>query len=151
MNSRKTKTANTDAPVATQVLATRLASALRAMAAGLVNLHSESTSTERTFSRFVLPLAPSIAITPESLAVALKIGPRYHIDLISAAGQLDASEWDADQQVGYRLLTQMMSAKLGDLFIAFVRGDAVIRVRTYIFGRLDDRFLVGLRAITIET
>jgi hypothetical protein len=44
-----------------------------------------------------------------------------------------------------------MGATLGDRFIAHVRGGRSVRVPTCIFGRLDGRFLVGLRAIAVES
>jgi len=138
-------------PLADVAAAKRLASAFRAMSAGLVNIHSESTSTEHTYRRFVAEVDPTALLTSATVAAALRIGPRYHVDLQSAEGRLDASEWGDEQAVGYRLLEQLMRATLGDLFIAYARGPGVVQVRTFVFGRLDGRFLVGLRAITVET
>jgi hypothetical protein len=150
-------TPNTTPPAATGtpadlIAATHLAGAFRSMSAGLVNLFSENTTTQRTFQRFVMPLDPAIPLTAASLATALKVGGGRHVDLIPAGNRLDASEYgDPAQEIGYRLLTQMMGATLGELFIAYVRGGRNVRVPTYIFGRLDGRFLVGLKAITVET
>jgi hypothetical protein len=132
--------------------ATHLATAFRSMSAGLVNLFSESTTTQRTFQRFVATFDPAETLTAASVAAALKVSGGRHVDLIPAGNRLDASDYgDPAQEIGYRLLTQMMGATLGDLFIAYVRGGRNVRVPTYIFGRLDGRFLVGLRAITVET
>ena len=44
-----------------------------------------------------------------------------------------------------------MHRTLGSLRRAFVRGDGIVEVPFFLFGRLDGGPLVGLRSIAIET
>ena len=44
-----------------------------------------------------------------------------------------------------------MRATLDNRSIAFARGNGVVRVRVWLFGRTEDGTLVGLRSISTET
>jgi hypothetical protein len=151
MQKRTSRKRNARAVVVSLESATKLAQAYRAMSSGLVNIFSEDTSADRKFQHFVAALDPKTELSAEARMIVLGVSRRKHIDLMPASGRLDASGNGDDQEVGYRLLSQMMRATLRDLFIAFVRGGTTASVPTYIFGRLDGRHLVGLRTITIET
>ena len=51
----------------------------------------------------------------------------------------------------FAVLETVMRRTLGSLHQAFVRGDGVVEVPFFLFGRLRGGPLVGLRSIAIET
>ena len=133
--------------------AVRLAGALHALARGLPNPWDESTDY---FHRFVAVMPAGTALDPESLRQALGVGARYRIALSPADDRLsrlaDAEDdWGADIAGGFRQLHAVMRATLRDRSVAFARGNGVVRVRVWLFGRTDDGTLVGLRSMSTET
>jgi hypothetical protein len=132
--------------------AQRLAAALSALARGLPNPWDESTDY---FHPFTAALAAKTKLDAAALRGALRIGARYDIKISPADGilrELGASDadWGADIAGGFRQLGQVMRATLGELSLAFARGNGVVRVRVWLFGRMDGA-IVGLRSISTET
>ena len=149
--SKQTKATPTSSS-STQALASKLAKALHALASDLSNPADESSDS---FYPFVASLSPDIKLDAAVFHRALKIGSRYKIDLSSADDLLSGAE-DADNSgeetaEGFRLLEKVMRATLSDLSVAFARGNNVVRVRMWLFGRSEDGSLVGLRSMTTET
>ena len=133
--------------------AVRLAAALQVLAHGLPNPWDESTDY---FHRFVAAMPAGTELSPESLRQALGVGARYQIALSPADDRLarlgDAEDdWGADIAGGFRQLHAVMRATLRELSVAFARGNGVVRVRVWLFGRTDEGTLVGLRSISTET
>jgi hypothetical protein len=58
---------------------------------------------------------------------------------------------DARGEQAFAVLETVMRGALGSLHRAFVRGDNVVEVPFFVFGRLANGPLVGLRSIAIET
>jgi len=151
--TRSAKSATAASLAAQRAQAARLSRALTALAHGLPNPWDESTDY---FHGFVAPLPANTALDPESLRGALGIGARYHIDLSPAGPRLAAvgagdQTWGEDIAGGFRQLTTVMQATLRDLSLAFARGNGVVRVRVWLFGRSEDGTLVGLRSTSTET
>jgi hypothetical protein len=141
------------APATPGVQAVRLAGALHALARGLPNPWDESTDY---FHRFVAVMPAGTALDPESFRRALGVGARYQIALSPADDRLarlaDAEDdWGADIAGGFRQLHAVMRATLRDRSVAFARGNGVVRVRVWLFGRTGDGTVVGLRSISTET
>ena len=95
-------------------------------------------------------------LDPGTLRQALGIGARYQIDLTPADDILAAlgeagDDWGEDIAGGFQQLDTVMRATLTERSIAFARGDGVVRVRVWLFGRTSDGTLVGLRSIGTET
>jgi hypothetical protein len=133
--------------------AARLAGALQALAKGLPNPWDESTDYFHGFAA-VLPAATTL--DAETFRGALDIGARYELDLSPADDTLTAlgnaaADWGDDVASGFRQLETVMRAVLTDRTLAFARGKGVVRVRVWLFGRIDDGTLVGLRSISTET
>jgi hypothetical protein len=156
-SSRSPRAARTNGkappPGTPSVQALRLAAALQALARGLPNPWDESTDYFRGFAA-VLPAR--LRLDAEAVQRALGVGARYHIDLspadqiLTALGNAEA-DWGKDIAGGFRQLGRVMRATLGELSLAFARGNGVIRVRLWLFGRSDDGMIVGLRSIGTET
>ena len=58
---------------------------------------------------------------------------------------------DPQAQQAFAVLELVMRRSLGSLRHAFVRGDGVVEVPFFLFGRLAGGPLIGLRSIAIET
>jgi len=141
------------APPSPSPQAARLAAALSALARGLPNPWDESTDF---FHPFTAILPARSKLDAETLRGALAIGARYDIKLSSAEAVLTElgnaqADWGDDIAGGFRQLAQVMRATLSELSLAFARGNGVIRVRVWLFGRTADGALVGLRSISTET
>src|SRR5262249_20059083 len=93
---RTTNGGRSTAPRKAFVQAARLAAALQALAHGLPNPWDESSDA---FHSFVAELAATTKLSAEALRTALKIGPRYHIDL-SPAGPALTELAGADRRLG---------------------------------------------------
>jgi hypothetical protein len=133
--------------------ARRLAAGLVALARGLPNPWDESTDY---FHGFVAAMPAGTALGADALRTALRVGARYQIDLSPAADQLArlgkaTADWGEDIAGGFRQLATVMTATLRELSLAFARGNGVVRVRVWLFGRTEDGTLVGLRSIGTET
>jgi hypothetical protein len=149
--SKKAKAARTSS-ASTRALASKLAQALYALARGLPNPADESTDF---FRPFVAAMPPATQLDGGTFQRALKIGSRYHVDLSSAdallSGAEDPDNWGNEIAQGFRQLERVMRATLSELSVAFARGNGVVRVRMWLFGRSDDGTLVGLRSTSTET
>jgi len=132
-------------------LAAKLAKALQALAADLT-LMSESDYPYKAFSA---EMPQTTELTAESFRVAAGIGRRFTIDMHSADDFFqqyeDPQDKDPEEIKTYALLEKIMKATLSDLQVIYVGGENVVRVRFYLFGRLEDGSLAGLRSVAIET
>jgi nuclease A inhibitor-like protein len=133
-------------------LALHVARALAAVIRGIDNPMSESTDW---FRPFVAEMPRGVELTAETFRAAVGIGHRYKIDLESAdeffRANQDTTQGDAEEAPTYVVLEKLMRAVLSDISLAQARGENVVRVRTYLFGRMDDGTLVGLKTMTTET
>jgi hypothetical protein len=141
------------APRKSFVQAARLAAALEALARGLPNPWDESNDR---FRSFVAAFPASTKLDADTLRSALRIGPRYRIDLSPggpALSELANAErrFGKDIAAGFGQLATVLRATLTELSLAFARGTGVSRVRVWLFGRTSDGALVGLHSIGTET
>lgn len=132
--------------------AIRLATSFQVLADKLPNPWDESTDY---FVAFAAGLPAETPLDPESFRRALGIAARYTIDLAPADAKLIAvgaqASWGDDIAGGFRRLAAAMHAAVGELSLAHARGDGVVRVRMWLFGRSADGTLVGLHSISTET
>jgi hypothetical protein len=128
--------------------AERLASAFNLIARDLPNPWDESTDR---FYPFHAALADDVALDEQGLRVPLGISARFHLDVFDPDLIEVADNWGGDYADGYRLLDAVMRASLTDLKLVFARADNVVRVRTWLLGRLPGKGLVGLRTESTET
>ncbi len=128
--------------------AERLARALSLIAADLSNPWDEGTDP---FVPFHAPLADGVPLDAQGLRAALHIGERFHLDVVDPGLSSVADNWGGDDAAGFRLLDAVMHAALTDVKLVFARGDNVVRVRTWLLGRLPGQGLVGLRTESTET
>jgi hypothetical protein len=126
----------------------RLAHALSVIAETLPNPWDESTDY---FTPFSVKNPNDGPLDPQTLRVALKIGKRYEIDADAADLAGAAEGWDGETAQGFRLLDAVFRATLTDVTRVFARAQGVVRVRTWVLGRLAGGWLVGLRSETTET
>jgi hypothetical protein len=131
-------------------LPARLAHALSVIAESLPNPWDESTDY---FTPFHAALADRAPLDAETLRHALGIGAHYEVDLtpvdLAAAGaDLGSDELAA----GFRVLDAVMRATLSSITLVSARASGVVRVRTWVVGRLAGQgALVGLRTESTET
>jgi hypothetical protein len=130
------------------ILAKRLAHALSVLAESLPNPWDESTDY---FTPFSAELADAAPLNADTLRTALDIGDRYHLDIDPADLVAVADGWDDHTARGFRTLDAVLRAALTDVTRVFARAEGVVRVRTWILGRLAGGWLVGLRTETTET
>jgi hypothetical protein len=131
------------------ILSRRLAHAFSVLAETLPNPWDESTDY---FMPFSAALADDQPLNPETLRTALAVGERYRIEADAADLVAAGDNWgDEDVARGFRTLDAVMRATLTDLTRVFARADGVVRVRTWVVGRLAGGWLVGLRTETTET
>jgi hypothetical protein len=130
-------------------LPTRLAQALSAIAQTLPNPWDESTDY---FKPFFAELAASQPMTADSLRQALEVGGHFHLDLapvdLTATG---TNFGDKTLAEGFALLDVVMKATLTDITRVSARATGVTRVRTWVLGRFQGDWLVGLRTESTET
>lgn len=138
-----------DSPVPKPVV--NLSKALQALAADIY-LMSESDYSYKAFSA---PMPKDTELTDESFRAALKIGSRYQIDMDSADSFFQDNQTEGDREAdwiaAHALLEKVMRATLSDLTTVYVRGENVVNVRFYLFGRAEDANLAGLKSTSIET
>jgi hypothetical protein len=130
------------------ILAKRLAHALSTLAETLPNPWDESTDY---FTPFSAELPDSEPLNADTLRTALQIGERYHVDAGAADFAEIADGWDGETGQGFRVLDAALKATLTDVTRVFARAPGVVRVRTWVVGRLAGGWLVGLRTETTET
>ncbi|QSQ22733.1 hypothetical protein JY651_47845 [Pyxidicoccus parkwayensis] len=124
----------------------------RAFSALMDDQFNPMSESDDVFTPFSADLAATEPINADTLRAALGIGSRYRLDLESGDFFFDRAPDDAPGPYSvFMLLQGMMEAVLTDLTLLFVRGEGVVRVRTFLFGRLPDGTLVGLRTTTTET
>jgi hypothetical protein len=135
----------------TPKLAVNLSKAFQALASD-VYLVSES---DYGYKAFAAVMPKETELDEESFRAALKIGSRYKIDMRSADDFFeqykDASNYEAETVAAYTLLEKVMRDTLSDLRTVYVRGENVVNVRFFLFGRTDDGSLAGLKSTSIET
>jgi hypothetical protein len=148
----KRRKASQTRSTATPVLAAKLATALYALARGLPN---PASGSDDFFRPFVAAMSPETQLDPGAFQRALKIGSRYHVDLSAAdallSGAEDPENWGEEIAGGFRLLERVMRATLSELSVAHARGEGVVRVRMWLFGRSAEGTLIGLRSTSTET
>ena len=128
--------------------AERLARAFSLVAFDLSNPWDESTDR---FLPFHAPLADDVPLDAQGLRAPLRVGERFHLDVQDPNLGEVADNWGGDEPDDYRLLDAVMRAALTDLKLVFARADNVVRVRTWLVGRLPGQGLVGLRTESTET
>jgi hypothetical protein len=130
------------------ILPKRLAHALSVIAESLPNPWDES---DDYFSPFSAELADAQPLNADTLRAALQIGAHYHLDIDAPDFASVADNWDGEAAQGFRLLDAALKATLTDVTRIFARAPGVVRVRTWVIGRLSGGWLVGLRTETTET
>ena len=133
--------------------AIRLAESFQVLADQLPNPWDESTDF---FYAFAAALPAGTPLDAETFARALGVAAPLHVELSPAAAKLTAlgaaqSPWGPEIAGKFRALGQAMTAALGELSLAHARGDGVVRVRLWLFGRSADGTLIGVRSISTET
>jgi hypothetical protein len=135
----------------TPKLAVNLSKAFQALASDIYLL-SES---DYGYKAFAAAMPKETELDEESFRAALKIGSRYEINMDSADGffeqNKDTDNREADTVAAYTLLEKVMRDTLSDLRTVYVRGENVVNVRFFLFGRTDDGSLAGLKSTSIET
>jgi hypothetical protein len=140
--------ANTISQLMTATRAERLARAFSLMALDLSNPWDESADR---FFPFHAALDDVVALDAQGLRAPLGVGNRYRLDISDPDLVEVADNWGGDAAVGFRLLDALMRASLTDVKLVFARADGVLRVRTWLLGRLPGQGLVGLRTESTET
>jgi hypothetical protein len=135
---------------AKRTLAERLAHTLAVAAEGLPNVLDES---DDYFRAFVATVPAGSSLSAETFRTATGVAAHYRIDMSSADRFFEAAKdfGDPDIESGFELLRTIMGASLSDLTLAFARREGVVRVRMWLFGRFQEKSLVGLIAETTET
>lgn len=138
--------------LSTTSVASKLAKAFESLTKDLT-LPSESDYPYKAFSA-ELPI--TTRLTAETFRAAAHIGRRYTIEQRRDAADFfrqfqDPENYQPDEIRTYALLEKMMRATLTRLTIFYVGGDNVVHVRFYLFGRMKDGNLCGLKSISIET
>jgi|SRR5215470_17535192 len=133
----------------------RLAHALSSLVAGEPNWWSESLEPG-DWGPFHGALDPATPLSAESFrtcaeeAASRTISSRpfsdfldYVLDPKTGLGEPSVSTWQAFKQISDSLLTDRIIFKVGE--------GEIVRVRTYLVGRIPDGSVVGIRAVTVET
>ena len=127
----------------------RLAHALSVLAETLPNPWDESTDY---FTPFAAEMADSEPMTAESLHKALAVGPGFRLDLDGVDLAATGADFGDDlAAAGFSMLGAVMNATLTSLVRVTARAPGVVRVRTWVIGRLKGGWLVGLRTESTET
>ncbi len=131
-------------------VAHRLALSLATLVVGQT-LTSES---DVPFEPFTGPFDVGARVTPATFAAALGFGPDRRAVFDPAARFFEratASTDDVGARQVFAVLEHVMRRSLTGLTEVFVRGDDVVAVPFFLFGRLAGGPLVGLRSTAIET
>jgi Nuclease A inhibitor-like protein len=131
-------------------VAHRLALSLATLATGQT-LTSES---DAPFEPFTAAFAVGTRVTPASFKAALAFEPGRQAVFGPAAGffaNATAATDDRGAQQVFAVLERVMRRTLTGLTAVFVRGEGIVEVPFFLFGRLAAGPLVGLRSIAIET
>jgi hypothetical protein len=106
------------------------------------------------FDPFTAALDRRTTVTAASFREALRFDPTRDIVISPAARffeRMAASTDDPGAQQVFAVLEHVMRRSLTGLKQVFARGDGVVEVPFFLFGRLAGGPLVGLRSIAIET
>jgi len=133
----------------------RLSHALSALVAGEPNWWSENLEPG-DWGPFHGALDPATPLSAESFracageASSRTISSRpfgdfldYVLDPQTGLGEASVSVWQAFKDITEALLTDRIVFKVGE--------GEIVRVRTYLVGRIADGSVVGIRAVTVET
>jgi hypothetical protein len=131
-------------------VAHRLSLALATLVVGQT-LTSES---DVPFEPFTAAFEVGTRVTAASFKAALGFTPDRQAVLQSAAsffGSIDASTDDPATRQVFAVVEHVMRRSLGGLTEVHVRGEGIVDVPFFLFGRLAGGPLVGLRSIAVET
>lgn len=134
------------------ILAPNLARALSSLARGM----TYPSESDYPFEPFWADIPGGEPLTPESFRAAAGIGRRYEIRFRPAQDTFDRligmwTDENPEYVAVFTMLATLMGAAMTDLTDAHVGGEGIVRVRIFLFGRLPDGRLAGLRSISIET
>lgn len=138
-------------------LATGVAHRLAMTLATLVVDQTLLSESDVPFEPFTAAFPVGQRVTASTFREALGFDSARTVDLAPASKFFDqvaaAARDDGDQRSEqvFAALELVMRGALGTLRRAFVRGDDVVEVPFFLFGRLGGGPLVGLRSIAIET
>lgn len=131
-------------------VAHRLALGLATLVVGQT-LPSES---DVPFEPFTAALDRTTRVTVASFREAFRFGPDRDVVISSGARffeRMAGSVEDPGAQQVFAVLEHVMRRSLTGVKQVFVRGDGVVEVPFFLFGRLAAGPLVGLRSTAIET
>src|SRR5262245_18011095 len=123
-------------------LPARFARALGTIASGVPNPWDESDDYFRPFS---VELPSDAVLDDATLRAALKVSSRYRLDVTSVDLDEVAGEAENELAASYHLLGTVMNATLTEIHRINARAPGVVRVRLWLVGRFQSRWLVGLR------
>ena len=116
-----------------------------------------TSESDVPFEPFTAAFPSTQKLTAATFRDALGFEPTRRVDLRPATAFFDAvassaaDEGDVRAAQVYAVLETTMRRTLGRLTQVFVRGEGVVEVPFFLFGRLAGGPLVGLRSIAIET
>ena len=138
-------------------LATGVAHDLALSLATLVVGQSLLSESDRPFEPFTAAFGVDRRLTASAFRDALGFVPTRTVDISPASTFFEQVKETAQENGDRRAeqvfatLEHVMGRSLGTLRRAFVRGDGVVEVPFFLFGRLAGGPLVGLRSLAIET
>jgi hypothetical protein len=109
------------------------------------------------FEPFTAAFTVNRRLTANAFREAVGFDSSRRVDLGPAstfferAGAAARENGDTRAEQVFAVLEAVMGQTLGSLRQAFVRGDGIVEVPFFLFGRLNGGPLVGLRSIAIET
>ncbi|HEV8653483.1 MAG TPA: nuclease A inhibitor family protein [Actinomycetes bacterium] len=123
--------------------------------ANLMVDQSLTSESDYPYEPFTAEMQQSTRLTRRSFCDAVGLEPSPQIEMHPAT---DFFKWtddpepeDTEMAQVYALLWKMMRGTLKGLTLVRARGEDVVQVPVFLFGRLEDGTLVGLRSISIET
>jgi hypothetical protein len=122
--------------------------------AALVVDQTLTSESDVPFEPFTAAFAVGAKVTATSFKAALGFEPNRRAVLSPGATFFENAAVTTDDpgaQQLFAVLEHVMRRSLSGLTQAFVRGEGVVEVPFFLFGRLAGGPLVGLRSIAIET
>ena len=113
-----------------------------------------TSESDLPFEPFTAGFAVGARVTPTSFKAALGFEPSRQAVFGSASSFFEnaaAATDDPGAQQVFAVLEHVMRRSLTGITQVFVRGDGVVEVPFFLFGRLAYGPLVGLRSTAIET
>ena len=138
-------------------LLTGIAHRLALAFAVLVTDQQLASESDVPFEPFTLAFDADQRVTAASFREALGFDDSRQVVIASADSFFERAiasareAGDARSEQAFAVLEHTMRRALGRLRQARVRGDGVVEVPFFLFGRLDGGPLVGLRSVAIET